>query len=99
MSKHIQIAMLALVLLSACASLAVGRFHSHSLGLSIGVPALVISGWAFFGHLITLDEDAPGSFFNPVSASSSRTWHSSLVELLAKAGLLAVVCALVFAGQ
>jgi hypothetical protein len=99
MSKHIQIAMLTIVLLSTCASLAVGRFHSHSLGLSIGVPALVISGWAFFGHLITLDEDAPGSFFNPVSASSSHIWRSSLVELLAKAALLVVVCALVFAGQ
>ena len=99
MAKHIQLVMLAIVLLSACASFAVGRLYLHSLGLSVGVPALVISGWAFFGHLITLDEDAPGSFFNPVSASSSRLWRSSLVELLAKAALLVVVCALVFAGQ
>jgi hypothetical protein len=91
--------MLAIVLLSACASFAVGRLHSHSLGLSVGVPALIISGWACFGHFITLDEDAPGSFFNPVSVSSARAWRSSLLELLAKTALFVVVCALVLAGQ
>ena len=99
MSTRFQIVALAVVLILACASFAIGRLHSHSLGFSIGVPALIVSGWAFFGHFITLDEDAPGSFFNPRSESSSRVWRNSLIELLAKAAVFALVCALVFAGQ
>ena len=99
MPIRFQVVVVTVVIILACTSFAVGRLYSHSLGFSIGAPALIISGWAFLGHLITLDEDAPGSFFNPRSASSSRVWRNSLVELLAKAGLAALVCALVFAGQ
>jgi hypothetical protein len=85
------------LLLLACASFAIGRLYSHSLGFCVGVPALVISGWRFFGHLVTIDDEAPGSFSNP--ESSSRIWHNSLLEALAKAVLFTVVCALVLAGQ
>jgi len=99
MSIRFQIVLVAVVIVLACTSFAVGRMYSHSLGFSIGTPALIVSGWAFLGHLITLDEDAPGSFFNPRSASSSRVWRNSLVELVAKAALVALVCTLVFAGQ
>jgi len=99
MSTRFQFGALVVVLILACTSFATGRFHSHSLGFSIGTPALIVSGWAFFGHLITLDEDAPGSFFNPRSESSSRVWRNSLIELLAKAVLFALVCTLVLAGQ
>lgn len=27
--------------------------------------ALVISGWMFFGRLITIDDELPGGFYNP----------------------------------
>ena len=47
------------------------------------VPATVLSTWAFLGHLVTLDDDAEGGFFNPTDSRS--VWRQSLLELGLKA--------------
>jgi Kef-type K+ transport system membrane component KefB len=39
-------------------------------------PAAVATGWTFAGHLITVDDDAPGEFSNP--ESDLKTWRESL---------------------
>jgi len=97
MSLRIQVIVLTVVLVLSCASFAFARVYSPSLAFKVGIPALVVAGWAFFGHLITIDDDAPGGFSNP--QGSSRVWHRSLLELLLKAGLFALVCFLVLSGQ
>jgi len=97
MSLRMQVVVLTVVVVLAFASFAVARLYSPSLAFKIGIPALVATGWAFFGHLVTLDDDAPGGFSNP--QASPRFWHSSLIELLLKAGLFGLVCFLVFSGQ
>jgi len=35
------------------------------LGIKVVDFGLVISGWMFFGSLITIDDDLPGGFYNP----------------------------------
>jgi hypothetical protein len=35
----------------------------------VGAPALFVAGWAFFGHLITMDNEFPGGWSNPDSDS------------------------------
>jgi hypothetical protein len=58
-------------------------------------PLIVLSGWAFFGHLITIDDDLPGAWSNP---EGSRTiWRASLLQLLVKGGIFALVTCLVVA--
>lgn len=71
-----------------------------AVGLSVwfGVPyAYTLMGfavWVFVGHLITLDDEAPGGFGNPDESQSE--WHGSLRELGIKALiLLAMVMAIV----
>jgi hypothetical protein len=46
-------------------------------------PALIFSGWAAFGHWVTLDDDLPGGGSNP--NESKVLWRRSLVELSLKA--------------
>jgi hypothetical protein len=46
------------------------------------MPALLISAWAALGHLVTLDDEAAGSWSNP--GSSSQVWFQSLGELTVK---------------
>ncbi|MFT3791251.1 MAG: hypothetical protein QM741_09250 [Rudaea sp.] len=46
------------------------------------------SAWAFFGHLITADDDAPGGWSNP-DGSLPFPW----VELTVKGAVLAGLCA------
>ena len=100
MSLRTQLIVVLVVLVLACVSFAVGRLYSHSLGLFIGVPALVASGWAFWGHLITIDADAPGNFFNPdVDEAASHVWRSSLMELFIKGVWFAIVGSLVWSGS
>jgi hypothetical protein len=61
------------------------------LSLLFGVPyiysAIGISLLLFGGHLVTIDEDAPGGFANP--EGSKEIWSQSLREVLWK--LMAVV--------
>jgi len=59
-----------------------------------GSPALVLTGWAFFGHLITLDEDAPGGWSN--SERSPKVWMRSLLTLAGLMVLFGVTCWAVF---
>ena len=57
------------------------------------VPLVVLSGWAFFGHLITLDDDAPGGWSNP--ERSGAIWRRSLLQLCLKGVAFAAIVALV----
>lgn len=50
------------------------------LGIDILNTALVVSGWLFIGHLVTIDDELPGGFFNPDGATKPP-W----LELTAKA--------------
>lgn len=52
-------------------------------------PALIVSGWAFGGHLITLDDDMRGGWSNP--EGSRAVWGRSVVELFTKLLVFAVV--------
>src|SRR5690554_4789347 len=55
----------------------------------IAAPALVFSGWAALGHLVTLDDDAPDEWSNP--EGSKATWHRSIGELIIKIVVFAAV--------
>ena len=49
-------------------------------------PALLFSGWAMLGHLVTLDDDAPGGWSSPASPEEAKAfWRSSLGEFAIKA--------------
>lgn len=48
----------------------------------IAAPALILSGWAAVGHLITLDDDAPGGWDNPKGTKS--IWRISIMWLSLK---------------
>jgi hypothetical protein len=73
---------------SVLASL-VARFVGRpDLRVPLGIPALLLTGWSFFGFLVTLDDDAPGGWSNP--EGSRKFWYRSLKAL---ATLLAVFLA------
>jgi len=57
------------------------------------VPLVILTGWAFLGHIITLDDDWPGRWSNP--ERSSAVWKNSLLHLLAKGIVFGVVTMLV----
>jgi len=57
---------------------------SGGVAFAIGLPALLASGWAAVGHLITLDDDHPGEWSNPEGIKG--VWRASLLEMLAKLG-------------
>jgi hypothetical protein len=59
--------------------------HAKEVGTWLGAPALVLSGLAFVGHLITIDDDQPGGWANP--GNDAKFWRSSLVELFVKFAL------------
>ena len=63
---------------------------SRSVGNWVAAPSLVLSAWAAFGHLVTLDDDMPGEWSNPQRSRS--IWLKSLGQLAIKfavfAGLL-----------
>jgi hypothetical protein len=56
------------------------------------VPLIILTGWAFIGHLVTLDDDFPGGWSNP--AGSRRFLGSSLLELLVKGIIFAGISTL-----
>lgn len=70
-------------------------FGYSVLAKYIGVPALVMSGWAVLGHLVTLDDDAPGEWSNPDGEKS--IWRHSLVELGLKVTVFTVVGIAIYA--
>ena len=51
----------------------------------VSAPALVLSGLAAIGHLVTLDDDARDGWSSPADPKEAKAfWRSSLVELAAK---------------
>jgi hypothetical protein len=51
----------------------------------ISAPALIMSGWAAIGHLVTLDDDAPGGWSSPANSAEAKAfWRRSLAELTVK---------------
>nr|WP_315484570.1 hypothetical protein [uncultured Undibacterium sp.] len=52
------------------------------------------AAWMAFGHLITIDDDAPGGFSN--SGENKMIWRHSLLELVLKFGVLIFLCVLAF---
>jgi hypothetical protein len=73
------LALYATSLLSSGAAFLIG---AKQAGTWLRMPALILAAWAFFGHLITLDEDAPGGWSNP--KGEGAIWRSSRIELLVK---------------
>jgi hypothetical protein len=73
---------------SLIASVAAG-FLGFSWAKWLAAPALFIAGWAAIGHLVTLDDDAPGGWSNPDGSMSF--WRRSAVQLLLKFALFGVV--------
>jgi hypothetical protein len=67
---------------------------AHHLGTVLILPALLVSGFAALGHLVTLDDDMPGEWSNP--AGSRKVWLSSLAELGVKLSAFAIALALLF---
>ena len=96
MSKKALVIIGAAIVASAIAAHVAGRMHSNAAWLAFGVPSFLLSGWAFAGHLMTLDDDAPDGFSN-VDGSRSF-WRSSLTELVAKGALFLFVAVTVISG-
>jgi hypothetical protein len=67
---------------------------AREIALIIGFPALLLSGWAFFGHLVTIDDDFPSGWSNP--KGSIHILFVSLSELLIKFLVFAVLIVLVY---
>ena len=78
------------LVVSLLGSIAARFFGRPQLVVPLGVPALILTGWAFFGHLVTLDDDAPGGWSNP--ERSRKTWLSSLAILAGLLLLFGVAC-------
>jgi len=70
-------------MVSYVSALAAALGRQNELAMWLGAPALFVSGLAFAGHLVTLDDDMPGEWSN--SGDSKKLWHLSLGELLLKA--------------
>ena len=58
------------------------HFDAELLGKALAAPLVFLSGWAFFGHLITIDDELPGGWSNP--EGSRAIWRRSLVEMMLK---------------
>ena len=69
-----------------------------ALSLLADVPYLYtvtgVAVWAAAGHLVTLEDDAPGGWSN--SEKSSETWKQSKAELLLKFAILFVLISIIF---
>ncbi len=74
---------------SVAGSLVASQLFSSPAALWLGAPALIMSGWAAIGHLVTIDDDSPGGWSN--QESSDRTWHRSLRDLSIKLAVFIAV--------
>ena len=81
MSKRGQ-AVLGAYLALFVASATAFHFGAELLGKGIAVPLAFLSGWAFLGHLITIDDELPGGWSNP--EGSRAIWRRSLAEMVLK---------------
>src|SRR5689334_21602445 len=90
--------------MNLAARLVLGIFIASCLGavitLVVGVswwrwvsaPALLLSGLAAVGHLVTLDDDAPGGWSSPADRKEAKAFFGrSLLELAAKVVVFAGV--------
>lgn len=74
---------LLLVFSASCLLSLAGYFTgAHKFGAWATVPALLLSGLALGGHLITLDDDMPGEWANP--GGSRKIWYQSIGQLFLK---------------
>ena len=78
-ASKVALAVLAASYLISGVALVLGAF---SVGKAAVLPALVLSGWAFLGHFVTLDDDMPGEWSNP--EGSRKLWLTSVAELFVK---------------
>ena len=58
---------------------------ARSVGNWVGGLALILSGWAAIGHLVTIDDDMPGGWSN--SERSQAFWFKSLGQLAIKVAI------------
>lgn len=86
--------MLVIFLGSLGASVAATAIGSTQLAAWLGTPAALLAGWAFVGHLITIDDDFPGGWSNP--EGSKAILNRSVGCLAGKALAVALVVFLVF---
>ena len=78
------------IFLVSCAGSVVAYFlGSAGPAKWLAMLPLVLSGWAFFGHLVTLDDDMPEEWSNPDGSKSF--WSKSNAELLLKFGVFGLV--------
>lgn len=83
------------VIVSAIGALIANAFGADRVAILAGAPALFFTGWAFVGHLITIDDDMPDEWSNP--EGDQGIWQRSLLELLLKAIIFMVALLFVFA--
>ena len=73
------------IFFASCLGSVVALLSGASWWRWVAAPALLFSGWAALGHLVTLDDDASGGWSSPADAAEAKVfWRSSLVELAAK---------------
>lgn len=80
--------MLAVAYVVGCVAALVGGLRSPVE--VFGFPLVFVAGWIFLGHLMTLDDDAPGEWSNPEFRRS--IWRKSILELLVKGAVFGLVC-------
>ena len=74
-----------IVLATVVASVTSFLLGALTLGRWLATPSIILSGWAAFGHLVTLDDDMPGEWSN---AERSRSfWGKSLAQFAIKFGV------------
>ena len=81
MNKRGQAVLAAYVALFAASAIAF-HFGADAFGKGMAVPLVFLSGWAFLGHLITIDDELPGGWSNP--EGSRAVWSRSLAEMVLK---------------
>ena len=74
-----------IVLATVVASVTAFLLGDRTLGRWLAAPSIILSGWAAFGHLVTLDDDMPGEWSNPKGSRSF--WGKSLAQLAMKFGV------------
>ena len=82
------------VVLSLLCSVGARLLGRPQFVVPIGSPALVLTAWAFFGHLITLDDDFPGGWSNP--ERSAKFVYQSLLALALKLTVFCLTCWAIF---
>lgn len=75
-------------------AIVLGLMGKIVMAMAVGGPALFLSGWAFIGHFITIDDEIPGEWSNP--EGSKRIWYMSLGELSIKAVIFFLLLIVVY---